>query len=212
MLINPTTGLPIVGTDWKVIGNREPKLRFGITTALRYKNWRLSAMFQGRYHASVYNATMREMMNRGFSMQSVNLRQDDATYVFNGVLKDGWENTDTPHYNTIGVNFAHYGGTTMYNADHESWVQNGINYLRCQELRLTYFVPETWLKRATRNLIQNASFYVSGNDLFTITNYTGIDVAGNTMSAAAGGTGGEGYDYWSLPSPRTFSFGLSVTF
>ena len=91
-------------------------------------------------------------------------------------------------------------------------MQNGINYLRCQELRLTYFVPETWLKRATRNLIQNASFYVSGNDLFTITNYTGIDVAGNTMSAAAGGTGGEGYDYWSLPSPRTFSFGLSVTF
>lgn len=212
VLINPTTGLPIVGSDWKVIGDREPKLRFGITTALRYKNWRLSAMFQGRYHASVYNATMREMMARGFSLQSVDLRQDDATYVFNGVLKDGWENTDTPHYNTIGVNFAHYGGTALYNADHESWVQNGINYIRCQELRLTYFVPEAWLKNVTRNIIQNASVYVSGNDLFTITNYTGIDVAGNTMSAAAGGVGGEGYDYWSLPSPRTFSFGLSVTF
>ena len=212
VLIIPTTGLPIVGTEWKVIGDREPKLRFGITTALRYKNWRLSAMFQGRYHASVYNATMREMMARGFSPQSVELRQDDATYVFNGVLKDGWENTDTPHYNTIGVNFAHYGGTALYNADHESWVQNGINYIRCQELRLTYIVPENWLKRVTRNIIQNASLYVSGNDLFTVTNYTGIDVAGNTMSAAAGGTGGEGYDYWSLPSPRTFSCGLSVTF
>ena len=32
------------------------------------------------------------------------------------------------------------------------------------------------------------------------------------MSAAAGGTGGEGYDMWSLPTPRSYSVGLSVTF
>ena len=64
----------------------------------------------------------------------------------------------------------------------------------------------------TRGTIQNGSIYVSGNDLFTITNYTGTDVAGNTMSAAAGGTGGEGYDMWSLPTPRSYSVGLSVTF
>ena len=212
ILINPTTGLPIIGSEWKVIGDREPKLRFGITTALRYKNWRLTAMFQGRMHATVYNATMREMMARGFSQQSVDLRINNGSYVFNGVLKDGWENTATPHQNTIAVNWAHYGGTALYNADHESWVQNKINYLRCQEIRLAYIVPDAWLQKVTRGVIQNASIYVSGNDLFTITNYTGIDVAGNTMSAAAGGTGGEGYDYWSLPSPRTYSFGLSVTF
>ena len=48
--------------------------------------------------------------------------------------------------------------------------------------------------------------------MFTITNYTGTDVAGNTLSAAAGGTGGEGYDCWSLPTPRSYSVGLSVTF
>ena len=212
VLINPTTGLPIVGSEWKVIGNREPKLRFGITTALRYKNWRLSAMFQGRINTTVYNATMREMMARGFSEQSVALRLDDGNYVFNGVLKDGWENTETPHVNNIAVNFAHYGSSVIYTGDNESWVQNKINYLRCQELRLAYIVPEKWLKEKTRGLVQNASIYVSGNDLFTLTNYTGIDVAGNTMSAAAGGTGGEGYDYWSLPSPRTYTVGLSVTF
>lgn len=73
-------------------------------------------------------------------------------------------------------------------------------------------MPKAWLTRVTGGAVQNASIYVSGNDLFTITNYTGIDVAGNTMSAAAGGTGGEGYDCWSLPNPRTYSCGLSVTF
>ena len=70
----------------------------GITTALRYKSWRLSAMFQGRYHASVYNATMREMMNRGFSEQSVALRQDDGTYVFNGVRDGSGVTMATPRW------------------------------------------------------------------------------------------------------------------
>jgi hypothetical protein len=53
---------------------------------------------------------------------------------------------------------------------------------------------------------------VSGNDLITWTNYSGIDAVGNTVSAAAGGTGGEGIDVWSLPMPRGFSIGIAVTF
>ena len=50
------------------------------------------------------------------------------------------------------------------------------------------------------------------NDLFTLTNYVGYDVVGNATSAAAGGTGGEGIDFWSLPSPRTYTLGFSLTF
>ena len=53
--------------------------------------------------------------------------------------------------------------------------------------------------------------YFVGNDLLTWTNYSGIDAVGNTVSAAAGGTGGEGYDVWSIPNPRGFSLGLSLT-
>ncbi|MCK7533263.1 MAG: hypothetical protein MZV63_20645 [Marinilabiliales bacterium] len=51
-----------------------------------------------------------------------------------------------------------------------------------------------------------------GNDLAVWTNYSGIDAVGNTVSAAAGGTGGEGIDVWSLPNPRGYSVGLNVTF
>ena len=61
-------------------------------------------------------------------------------------------------------------------------------------MRLAYIFPHSWLNRVTKGTVQNASIYAAANDLFTITNYTGTDVAGNTLSAAAGGTGGEGYD------------------
>lgn len=207
ILINPTTGLPRVSSDWSILGNREPKLRFGITTSVSYKDFRLSAMFQGRLHADVVNGTMRDMLTNGLSQESVDLRES-GSYVFEGVLYDGKENTENPTINTIAVDMS----KTIYTGNDEDWVQHKINYIRCQELRLAYIVPKPWLARVTKNAIQAANVYVMANDLFTITNYTGIDVAGNTMSAAAGGTGGEGYDMWSLPSPRTYSFGLSVTF
>ena len=210
ILINPSTGLPRVSSKWSVLGDREPFLRFGFTTALRYKGWRLSAMFQGRYHADVVNGTMRDLMGRGQSWASVKLRES-GSFVFNGVLYDGKQETANPTVNTIAVDMVKYGAYVYAGAD-EDWVQHKINYIRCQELRLAYNIPGKWLQKVTRNLIQSGMVYLSGNDLFTITNYTGIDVAGNTMSAAAGGTGGEGYDVWSLPNPRTYSFGLSVTF
>jgi hypothetical protein len=63
---------------------------------------------------------------------------------------------------------------------------------------------------------KNTSFigkvFLCGNDLFVWTNYSGIDAVGNTVSAALGGTGGEGMDIWSLPNPRGYSVGLQVTF
>ncbi len=43
VLISPTTGLPIVSSKWSVIGNREPKLRYGIVSSLSHKGFRLSA-------------------------------------------------------------------------------------------------------------------------------------------------------------------------
>ncbi len=210
ILIDPTTGLPIVDETWSVIGNREPKLRYGITTALTWKGIRLSAMFSGRYKATVVNGTKRSMMSTGTSWESVKLREKGPV-VFNGVLKDGNENTNSPTKNRIAVDYKTYG-SSIYAGGDEDWLEKGVNYLRLQELRLSYTLPAKYLKKSFNGLISNANIYVCGNDLFTWTNYSGIDAVGNTVSAAAGGTGGEGYDVWSLPNPRGISFGISLTF
>ena len=211
ILIDPSSGLPLIDSQWSVLGDREPKLRYGITTALSYKGFRLSAMFSGRFKASVVNATKREMLQRGASWESVDLRESKPV-IFNGVLKDGLENTANPTKNTIAVDMGVYSATSIYTGGDEDWFEKDVNYLRLQELRLSYNVPSKILKKAFSGLISNANVYVCGNDLVTWTNYSGIDAVGNTVSAAAGGTGGEGYDVWGLPSPRGISFGLSLTF
>lgn len=210
VLINPASGLPLVSDKWTVLGDREPELRFGLTTAFTYKGFRLSAMFSGMYNATVVNGTKRAMMSAGTSWESVALRESGPV-IFNGVLKDGNENTENPTRNTIAVSY-NMVSSSIYAGAASDWIENNINYLRLQEVRLSYTIPSKFLKNFTNGLISYANVYICGNDFYTWTNYSGIDAVGNTVAASAGGSGGAGYDTWSLPSPRGFTCGLSLTF
>jgi len=206
VLIDPGTGVPLVDPLWTVIGDREPKLRFGGLTSLSYKGVRLSALFAGRYKATVVNGTKRAMFTTGNSWESVEYRERGSV-VFNGVLRDGNENTKTPTINKIGVD-AGLASSSIYGGGDENWLEKNVNYLRLQELRLSYAIPKKILARS--RVISDMSLFLVGNDLLTWTNYSGIDAVGNTVSAAAGGTGGEGYDVWSIPNPRGITFGISL--
>ncbi|MFV0607120.1 MAG: SusC/RagA family TonB-linked outer membrane protein, partial [Niabella sp.] len=208
ILISPTTGYPITSSVWSVIGDREPKLRFGFLTSLQYKAFRLSGVFSGLNNATVVNGTKRLMMARGASWESVSLRES-LPVVFDGVLKDGNENTANPTVNNISVTYG-ADGSSIFSGGDEEWLEHGVNYLRLREVRLSYSVPNKVLSKS--KLISEAVFYVVGNDLATWTNYSGIDAVGNTVSAAAGGVGGVGYDVWSIPNPRGITVGISVTF
>ncbi|MBR5846069.1 MAG: SusC/RagA family TonB-linked outer membrane protein [Rikenellaceae bacterium] len=205
-----TAGIPQVDASWSVIGDRNPDLNYGISTALSYKGFRLSAMASGKIGATIVNGTMRAMWSSGQSWESVRFRESGEYFVFKGVVKDGMENTDTPTWNTVA--FPTSMGGSVYSGGDEDWIQKDVNFLRLSEVRLTYNLPSDWLKKATKGFISRGQVFVSANDLCTWTNYMGVDPVGNTMSAAAGGTGGEGYDLWGVPAPRTFSFGVSLTF
>ncbi|MCX6237270.1 MAG: hypothetical protein NTY07_06880 [Bacteroidia bacterium] len=149
------------------------------------------------------------MMQYGYSQESVAQREAPPV-IFDGVLKDTYENTATPTPNTIGVKLGdlQYG----YSGQDPDWIEKNINYMRLQELRLSYSVNKKWLDKGTNGLISAATIFASGTDLVVWTNYSGIDVVGNSNSAALGGTGGAGFDMMSIAAPRRISFGLSVTF
>ena len=210
VLINPATGLPVVSSKWTVMGDREPKLKFGLTTNISWKNFRLSAVASGRFGATVVNGTMRDLMGTGSSWQSVEMREKGPV-VFEGVLKDGKQNSANPTVNTIAVDYSNYGSYTYTGTD-EDWLEKNVNYLRLSEVRLSYNVPQKWLKNATKNFLSAASVWVKGTDLVTLTNYSGIDVVCNSNSASLGGSGGVGIDLWGFPSPRGFAFGFNLTF
>lgn len=210
LLINGATGNPILSTEWTIMGDRQPKLTFGVPTYLSWKGIRLSALFSGRFGATVVNGTKRDMMTTGSSWESVEMRER-APFVIQGVIQDGKENSDNPTINTIAVDPVYYSNTT-YVGNNENWLEKDVHFVRLSEVRLSYNVPQKWLQKATRKFVSAANFYVRGTDLFTWTNYSGIDAVGNSNSAAMGGVGGMGIDVWGIPSPRGISFGCNLTF
>ncbi len=209
VLIEPSSGLPLVSGVWTYLADREPKLLVGFNATVKYKNISLTTLLDGRIGATVVNGTKRYMQTYGYSQESVTQREAPPV-VFDGVLKDTYENTPTPTINSIGVKLGdlQYG----YAGQDPDWIEQNINYLKLAELRFSYAFNKEWLAKKTNKTVSAVTIFTSGSDLFIWTNYSGIDVAGNANSSALGGTGGAGFDMMSIASPRRISFGLSVTF
>ena len=209
VLIDPSSGLPLTSGAWSVLGDREPTLKYGFTASVKYKNFSITALMDGRVGATVVNGTKRWMMQYGFSQES-NIMRNEGPKVFDGVLRDGLENTTTPTANSISVKLGdiQYG----YAGADPNWIEKDINYLRMAELRLAYSLDRKWLAKASKGILSAASVFATGTDLFVITNYSGIDVVGNSNSASMGGTGGVGFDMMAIAAPRGLSFGVNITF
>ncbi|MCD8263342.1 MAG: TonB-dependent receptor [Tannerellaceae bacterium] len=88
------------------------------------------------------------------------------------------------------------------------WVENG-SFLRLQSLTLGYTV-----KAAQKWGLSKLRVYITGENLFTITGYSGIDPEVSTeLINSEGEIGLPGIDIYSTyPRPRTVSFGLNLSF
>ena len=208
ILINPSTGLPFTDGRFKLRGDRNPAFTLGIQNSIRYKNWRLSFLWDLKIGGDIFNANEMMLTSIGRSNRTI----DRFTpRVIDGVLNDGFANSATPTKNTISVipayNDAYYTASAM---PEEAFIQKNVNWLRMRDITLSYSLTE----RALRNLngVKSASIFITGNDLFLITNYMGADpqVSGNT--AATRGVGAFGFDYGTLATPIGVNFGVRVGF
>lgn len=212
ILINPSNGLPIKTADFLPIGDRNPDFMIGLTNSFTYKNFSLSFLLDIRKGGDIFNGNEMFLFNRGLSTRSLNREQP---YVFEGVLKDGLENSATPTKNTVQVipytlGSSFYGnGTSTWGAFAESdYVERDINWLRLRDVTISYTLPSKAL--GVTKVIKSASVFVTATDLFLITNYTGADPSVNGTTAATAGSGAFGFDFGSLSAPRTISTGIRI--
>ncbi|HEY3370431.1 MAG TPA: TonB-dependent receptor [Prolixibacteraceae bacterium] len=94
------------------------------------------------------------------------------------------------------------GGGIVYPSSR--WVEDA-SFLRLDNMTLGYnlkFLP---------NVIKSARLYLTGQNLFVITSYSGYDPEVNNV-AGSGGVKSLGIDYSSYPHARTLLFGLNVNF
>ena len=178
--------------DQTVLGSGLPKVSFGISAHLEYKNFDLSISTFGalNYHVSddIYNSlnSCYGPANKDVAMLDANrFTADGLTYISN-VPRTYYANNATLAWNDL---FS------------ERKIQNAA-YWKIANVELGYNFPNKWFK----GVITGARVYVSAQNLYTFTKYKGYNVD------YAGGTFTPGYNFCSFPSARSFMCGVNFSF
>ena len=167
-----------------------PTLQTGMQLGFEYKNFDLSMQFVGIFGYELFNSVRRELD----SYQNTNFRSDVNPWTTNNT------NTNDPR---IGVATGDQGLVDNARFNSDRWLEDG-SYVRLRNLQFGYNFDDTLLSKIGLSKLR---LYASGQNLFTITKYTGLDpdVQGNGILE-------RGVDNGNWPSSRIFSLGLNLEF
>lgn len=214
-LIAPATGLYKVHSGSNdVVGNREPKLIGGWNNTFTYKNLSLSFLLDFRIGGDVFNGTEQFMVNNGLSkLTTLNNRQSVTVDGINANTGEAYTATyEAGKTYTFGETT--YSGEAMIQKYWSNYADNSynfiqsVNWLKLRSLSLSYDFTSLL---PSHNIIKRLSANITGQNLLTWTNYKGMDPEVCT-AGGTGGSGATGIDYCSVPSVRTVTFGVNVTF
>lgn len=191
----------INGLDREVVGNMFPKVTGGFTTTFGYKDLSLSARFDYALGHTLYN-----------DLAARSLGQYQGAYNIITEVKNMWrednKDTDLPAFyyadQLAKKNITRSNNASASKDNNSSRFYEKADYLALRELTLSYNLPKTWIKKAS---LQNASLYMTGQNLLYITGYSGT-----SPEPSAQGESWDGVDLGRYPTPRTVLFGLSLTF
>jgi TonB-linked SusC/RagA family outer membrane protein len=204
VLVNPASGLPLIDNNFNPIGNRNPDFVLGLVNKVTYKGFDLSVTCDVRKGGDIFNGTAQYLWRLGLHPDAI---EREKPVVVPGVLRDGKENSENPTKNNIEV--VPLFRTDFYAANaEESFVEKDINWFRLRDVRLSYSIPATLLKKV--KYLKSASVYVSGTDLYFTSNYSGADPNVNGTTAGVPGLSANGFDFGVLPTPRGFNVGLRI--
>ncbi|MCE7040776.1 TonB-dependent receptor [Dyadobacter sp. CY312] len=181
----------ITDADRKIIGNPHPDFTYGLNLNLGYKGFDVSAFFQGVKGNDIFNMVKRWT---DFNNQAGNrsLR----------MLNDSWtpENPDAV-LPILDANDSRSQQPSSY------FVEDG-SYFRMKNLTIGYKLPNTLISKIG---LSSARIYVQGQNLFTITKYSGIDPEVTSVGATPGTTT-LGMDQGNYPRSKMYQVGLNFGF
>jgi TonB-dependent starch-binding outer membrane protein SusC len=169
--------------DRTILGKSLPDFTYGITNTFKYKDLTLSIFMEGARGGSVLNAVAVD------SYYPVSFRRNK--------LADLYLNRWTPE-NPTNEYPSFLNPTSQGQQLVNSRTVEDASYLRLQTVQLGYNF------RLNKGPFKNINVFVTGQNLFTITNYSGIDPAVNAI-----GDDVLKIDYSSYPMTRTFLVGAN---
>jgi TonB-linked SusC/RagA family outer membrane protein len=184
-------GVMDLDKDRAIVGNYMPKFTYGFSGTVAFKGVDLAVDFQGVYGNEILNLSMRHINsnegNTNEMLAGLNRWRSEA--------EPGDGNTNRGNRKATGQNM-----TTS------TWHVEDGSYFRLQNISLGYTLPQRWTQKI---LVQKLRIYVSGQNLWTLTGYTGYnpEVSSRPTSSTT-----PGEDYGTYPLAKVFITGLNITF
>ena len=178
----------ITNADMAVIGRTTPIHTGGFSNDFSWKGLTLSVFFQWSYGNHIMNAN-RIALEGNYAGRTVNQL---ASYV------DRWsfDNQNSTNYRAGG-----YGPRGYYST---RTLEDG-SYLRLKNVMLSYDLPARTTKKLS---LSHAQIYVSLQNLWTMTAYSGMDPEVSTHHS----TLTPGFDYSAYPRNKTCTVGVKIGF
>jgi TonB-linked SusC/RagA family outer membrane protein len=166
--------------DRVYMGNAFPKVTYGFSGNVEWKNFDLTLFFQGVGGVKLFHALKESTLNSA----------EQGYNRWNKIL-DAWSPTNTgSNIPIVRVNDPNKNFGTA-----SDWFLEKGDYLRLKNLMVGYtFKKLPWDAKLR--------IYFSGENLLTITKYTGMDPE----------VGGVGFDGGQYPVSRVYSFGATINF
>lgn len=191
MIFRDINGDSVVNDDDRcVIGDPNPDLALGLNLDLKWKDLTLSAFFSGEFGFDIYNTTRRqlEFMHYGGGSST-----NHGVEVLNA-----WSPTNTG---------SSIPALTMVDNNNETrmstyFVEDG-SYLKLKYLKLGYQLPKNLCQKI---FASNINVFAQVENVFTITNYKGLD------PEVMLGEWGARIDSGLYPRARTYTLGVNLTF
>lgn len=176
--------------DRTAIANPEPKVFGGWSNTLSYKNFTLSMLFQYQLGGDAYYSTMQESASGAIGMS---------------ILREMYGNTWTPDRTAAKYAKLMWMPSAYTNTQANDRYVYSNSYFRLRNITLSYTFEPAWLERLH---VSGASVFFTATNLFTITDWPGLDPDMAATNAFTKTT--ETKDVY--PMSRSFSFGLKLQF
>lgn len=224
IVVDKNTGLPVSGSDATLqVGNREPKFQGGLNNSFQWKNWNLSFLLELRVGGDIFNGTDYYMTNMGMSKRSMGRK----SITIKGKYVTGKDGNDKNTYSDFITTTYEAGKNYVINGKSlsgESIIRDYYTKILPGETS-SYMTKTNWLRLRSvtlsydfKNLIKNIKFIkgatatISGNNLFLLTNYHGMDPETSAAGSGVEGSSSVGIDYCGVPSTAGMSLGVNLTF
>lgn len=194
--VPPASQWAISNSNKFVMGTSLPTFYGSLKNNVTWKNVELDVFLNFCVGSHMMNATRATLLT--YTQDAGNLGSE----ILNMWQMPG-QKTDIPKLKNASIIGA-YDYTTSITSDR--FLENN-SYLRLKTLTLAYRFPQALLQRT--HVLQQLRLYVTMTNLLTLTGYSGLDPE---VSAFGSSVTSSGYDNSTMPSSRSYQFGISATF